>query len=85
MSDDPTKDIEEKYQTQPTIETILGRVNLLGEYLNAGFARMDKRFDALESRLDAVETLVDRVSSVIYETRADVRELRNSLKVQEPR
>jgi hypothetical protein len=79
MSDnDPTKDIAEKYETKPTLETILERINALD-------VKMDRRFDALESRLEAVETLVDRVSSVIYETRADVRELKGALKVQEPR
>jgi uncharacterized coiled-coil DUF342 family protein len=96
MSDEPTKNIEEKYDTKPTIETVLERINALGEELrsemHAGFAQVEKRFDEADARFDGLDrrlTLVEDKISVlnedVLELRADVRGLKSSLKVHEPR
>jgi predicted nuclease with TOPRIM domain len=81
MSDEPTKDIAEKYDTKPTIETVLERINELGAQLNA-------RVDSLEERIsiwfDRVESEVKLTHSEVYALRADFKELKNSLKVHEP-
>ncbi|MEA2175178.1 MAG: hypothetical protein QOD00_2770, partial [Blastocatellia bacterium] len=44
MSEDTTKNLEEKYSTKPTIETVLDSINSLGHTLNA-------RVDGLETSL----------------------------------
>ena len=59
--------MRDEAQTRPMLETIL-------EEMRAGFAKVDKRFDALEQRFEAVESLVDRAASAAYETRAEVRD-----------
>ncbi|HJR06942.1 MAG TPA: hypothetical protein VJ842_06790 [Pyrinomonadaceae bacterium] len=88
MSDDPTKDIEEKYQTKPTIETVLERINALGESMHARLdafeARVGARFDSLDSRLKKVENKIGILNEDVLELRGDMRELKNSLKVHEP-
>ena len=55
--------MNDEAQTKPMLETIL-------EEMRAGFAKVDKRFDALEQRFESVESLVDRAASAAYETRA---------------
>jgi outer membrane murein-binding lipoprotein Lpp len=52
MSEDLTKEIGEKYQTNPTIETVLERINALGEGLNA---RIDALGEGLNARMDKIE------------------------------
>ena len=66
MSDDPTKNIEEKYQTKPTIETILERINALDERLGV--------------RLDRIESEVKLTHSELYALRADFTELKGAIK-----
>ena len=67
------KEIGEKYQTNPTIQTVLEQINALDEKLCV-------RLDKIETRLDKIETQLDRVASVAFETRADLRELKTQLK-----
>ena len=55
MCEDPTKDIGEKHQTNPTLDTVVQMLSELRQH-------MDKRFDALEIR-------IDRMESVIHETK----------------
>lgn len=69
MSEDPTQNLEQKYETQPMLETILRE-------LRAGFERADKRFDALESRIDRVEGLALTTRAEMVELRADFRDFR---------
>ena len=76
MSEDPTKDIEQKYDTKPTIETVLERINALDQTLNA---RMDKLQDQVNIRLDRIESEVKKTHSEFYDLRADFRELRSAL------
>jgi peptidoglycan hydrolase CwlO-like protein len=96
MSEDPTKDIGQKYETKPTIETVLQRINELGEQLNArmdGFEKkieaqieekIEARFQSFEDRvgirLDRIESEVKKTHSEFYELRADFREMRSEFR-----
>ena len=73
MSEDPTQDLTQKYDTNPTIETVLSIVR-------AGFARMEERFIAMDERLEEMHMQLDRATGVIHGTRADLRELRAELR-----
>ena len=81
MSEDKTQDMSERYDTKPTLDTIL-------EELRSFRASVEERFEALENkfdvRLERIETELDRVRAVAHETRADVRELRSVLKEHFP-
>jgi hypothetical protein len=65
MSEDAT--------TRPTIETVLERINALGE-------RMDKRFAAVEMTLEQMDTRLDRTQAMVHEMRADFRDFRARFK-----
>jgi hypothetical protein len=65
VSEETTEDMSRKYDTGPTIETILERVTAME--------------DRLSVRLDRIETLLDRVASTTFETRADLRVKREEL------
>ncbi|HZT57016.1 MAG TPA: hypothetical protein VFA21_00175 [Pyrinomonadaceae bacterium] len=87
MSEDPTKNIGEKYQTSPTLETIVQMLAELREQMNARFdgletriERLEARMDGFELRLERVEEQLDRMTSVVHETRADLREVEKRLK-----
>jgi predicted nuclease with TOPRIM domain len=77
VSEDPTKDIGEKYQTAPTLETVVQMLGELREHMNARFDGVDRRFEAMEIRLDRIESEVKKTHSEFYEMRADFRELRS--------
>jgi predicted RND superfamily exporter protein len=70
MSEDPTQNLEQKYGTNPTILTVL--------------ERLDAFRSEVVARLDKIETQLDRVTSVAHETRADLRELKVQLKEHFP-
>ena len=79
MSEDAT--------TRPTIETVLDRINSLGERMNEGFAavgtRLDKmegRLDRMDERLEQMDTRLDRTQAMVHEMRADFRDFRARLK-----
>ena len=78
MSDDPTKNIEERYDTKPTIDTVLERIEELRGEMRAGFAQID-------GRLKKVEHKISLLNEDMPELRSDMRELNNALKVHEPR
>jgi hypothetical protein len=90
MSEEPTKDIGEKYQTKPTIETVLERINALGEDLNARIdglekglnaridgleEKMDKRFNAVEDRLHDMNVKVKLLNQDVLQMRADIEKV----------
>lgn len=77
MIEDPTKDIGQKYETNPTLETIL-------KEMRAGFAAVNARLNGIDARLDRMEAQLDRVTSVAHETRAELRELKTQLKEHFP-
>ena len=72
-NEDQTQDIKQKYDTKPTIETVLERISALGEEVRQGFRKTDERLERIEIR-------IDRVESMSLEVRADVRELRLEFK-----
>lgn len=85
MSDnDPTKDIAQKYDTKPTLETLLGMMTEMRDEMRAGFVQMERRFDAVDVRFDAVDVRLDRMDAVAHDTQAKFHSLRadfNELKI----
>ena len=77
MSEDKTQDIGTKYDTKPTIETVLEMLRDMREETRAGFASVNRR-------LEQIEALVDRSVSVAFEARADMRDLKAQLKEHFP-
>jgi hypothetical protein len=77
MSEDPTKDIGQKYDTDPTLDTV---VRMLSELRDA----VEKRFSDLERglsiRLDRIESEVKQTHSELFSLRADFTELRSEFK-----
>ena len=85
---DPTKDINAKYDTKPTFETIL-------EELRSFRAAVEKRFDSLDTRmarfeertgarLDRIESEVKKTGSEFYEMRVDFRDFKKELREHFP-
>ena len=79
MSEDPTKDIKQKYDTKTTIETVLTE-------MRDGFARIERRLDDFaewrkdfDVRLDRVESVVNQTRSEMLTLRADFKELKGAL------
>ncbi|HEY0099777.1 MAG TPA: hypothetical protein VGB76_12590 [Pyrinomonadaceae bacterium] len=85
MSDEPTKNIEEKYDTRPTIETVLERLDVVAHGLIPLRDEMRDGFVQIDTRLKKVENKISVLNEDVLELRSDVRELKNSLKVHEPR
>jgi predicted nucleic acid-binding Zn-ribbon protein len=84
MSDERTQDIEEKYRTAPTIETVLERIGALGEEMRAGFAAVEKRLEDFDVRFDRMESDVSKTRSDMLTLRADFKELKGALKEHFP-
>lgn len=72
MGEDPTKEIGQKYETNPTVETV---VQMLGELR----LHMDARFDAVEARLDKIESELSSLKRKINILNEDVLEVRADL------
>ena len=79
MSEDAT--------TRPTIETVLERINALGERMDRRFTavettleQMDRRFTTVETTLEQMDTRLDRTQALVHEMRADFREFRAQFK-----
>jgi hypothetical protein len=77
MSEEPTENLEQKYDTRPMLETILRE-------MRAGFARVERKIDDLDVRVDRVESVVNATRSEMLTLRADFKELRNLLKEHLP-
>ncbi len=77
MSEDKPQDIGAKYDTKPTLETVLEMLRDMREETRAGFASVNRR-------LELIEALVDRSVSVAFEARADMRDLKAQLKEHFP-
>ena len=65
MSEEPTKEMSQKYDTKPTIETVLERIN-------------EMRVE-MEVRFDRIESIASGTRSEFLTLRADFRELRHAL------
>jgi hypothetical protein len=70
VGEDTTQDITKKYDTKPTIETVLERINDLA----VAIRRMEERIGI---RLDRIESEVKLTHSELYALRADFTELRS--------
>jgi hypothetical protein len=77
MSEEKTRDIEEKFQTEPTLETVVKMIAALS-------TRMDQRFDALDVRLDRMDGFAHKTYSELVNLRADFHELKGQLKEHLP-
>lgn len=73
MSEDTTKDIEQKYDPKPTIETVLTEVR-------DGFTRIERRFDEFDAWRTDFDVRLDRVESVVNQTRSEMLTLRADFK-----
>lgn len=81
MSEERTEDLARKYDTKPTIETVLERINVLGTEIRAGFAHIENRLDDFDVRLDRMESDVNKTRSEMLTLRADFKEFRAHFKV----
>ena len=76
MSNDPTKDMGEKYGTKPTLETLLQIMIEMRNETRIGLAQID-------GRLKRVENKIGVLNEDVLAVRADMRELKMSLTVHE--
>ena len=80
MSEDPTKDIKQKYD-KPTIETVLERINELGDDMRVQFKELR---DDMQVRLGRVESVVNATRPEFLTLRADFTELKRELREHLP-
>ncbi|HEV7860661.1 MAG TPA: hypothetical protein VGO91_18725 [Pyrinomonadaceae bacterium] len=80
MSEDITKDISSEYNTAPTIETVLERIEALSQEMRAGFAITDQRLTALEERFDKFDVRLVRIESEVKSTHSEMFTLRADFK-----
>ena len=76
MSEDSTKDMSEKYDTKPTIETVLERISEMRVEMVERFKEMRVEMDV---RFDRIESIVSGTRSEFLTLRADFRELKHAL------
>ena len=81
MSEDSTKDISEKYDTKPTIETVLELISALDAKVDRRFDALEKRFERIEIRLDKIESIALEARAIANETQLDLRRLREQLNI----
>jgi hypothetical protein len=72
MSEDPTKDLGQKYDTQPTIETVVQMLREMREEMRAGFEAVNARFDRVDARLDKTERMIKILNDDVLLIRADL-------------
>jgi len=77
MSEDPTQDIGEKYDTRPILKDLLAE-------MRAGFERVERRLEGFDVRLDRIESEVKQTHSELLSLRADFKELRAAIKEHFP-
>jgi len=80
VSEENTQNMSQRYDTKPTIETVLERLSALGTEMREGFARIETRLDDFDVRLDRMESDVSKTRSEMLTLRADFKELRAHLK-----
>jgi archaellum component FlaC len=88
MSEDKTKDVAQKYNTQPTIQTVLERMDEFRAGVEKRFDSFDTRMarfeERIEARLDRIESEVKKTGSEFYEMRADFRDFKKELREHFP-
>jgi transcription elongation GreA/GreB family factor len=72
--------MSEEATTRPTIETVLERINALGQLMNEGFAAVRTRLNQMDERLEQMDTRLDRTQAMVHEMRADFRDFRAQFK-----
>lgn len=63
--------------TRPTLDTILERINAIGQELRGEIKALR---DDIEIRLDRIESMTNQTRAEMLTLRADFREFRNHLK-----
>ncbi len=66
--------------TNPTLDTLLERMNTLAEQLNVLAERMDKGFAAINVRLDRIESLAYTTRGEMLSMRADFTEMQHEFR-----
>lgn len=73
--------------TLPNNQTLLDAINGLRQKMNAKFEQVDSRFEEMrlqmmsfDVRIDRIEALTHEVLNVAYNTRADVKVLREEVR-----
>jgi hypothetical protein len=70
--------------TQPTIQTLLERMDAVCASMRAGFATMEERLGGrlqiITEKLDDMGTRLDRTQAMVYDLRAKFRDLRGQLR-----
>jgi hypothetical protein len=83
VSEDTTKDVSQKYDTRPTIETVLERIDEMRGEMKEMRGEMVERFKEMrvevDVRFDRVESVVSATRSEFLTLRADFRELKHAL------
>ncbi|MGB9182405.1 MAG: hypothetical protein WCB68_24455 [Pyrinomonadaceae bacterium] len=90
MNEDTTKDISSKYDTKPTLEQVLDRINALGLELHKELQEirsevkeqlreMKERLDGFELRFDKLDDKIDVLNGDVLSLRADARRDRRGL------
>lgn len=88
MSEDTTKDISSKYDTKPTLEQVLERINALGLELHKEMqeirsevkkqlSEMKHQLDGFELRFDKLDDKIDVLNGDVLSLRADARKWRS--------
>jgi hypothetical protein len=72
VSEDTTKDLSQKYDTKPTIETVLERISEMRGEMNK--MRVD-----IQVGFDRIESIVSGTRAEFLTLRADFRELKHAL------
>ena len=80
MSEENTRDMAQRYDTKPTIETVLERISALGTEMREGFARIETRLENVDNRLDDFDVRLDRMESDVSKTRSEMLTLRADFK-----
>ncbi len=77
MNEDTTKDIGEKYETKPSLETVLEMLREMRQEMRQGFT-------IVGVRLDRVESLVNITRGEMLALRADFTEFKEELREHFP-
>lgn len=80
MSEDTTQDISSKYDTKPTLEQVLERINAVAEVLTEFRSEVNNKLDDFDVRIDRVESVVNATHSEMLTLRADFREFKSKFK-----
>jgi archaellum component FlaC len=71
---------DSELMTEPSLETILDRINAEGAMMRASFEKLEETFQVIEERLERMENRLDRVQGAVLEVWADQREFRATFK-----